>query len=196
MLYFPFRELTPSTFGFINLSGEWVIQPTLNYEEVGDFVDGLAKVKRDNTYSYIDKSGNLFGKFHSASDFDENGLAWVTIFDSYGMFIDKTGNKAVPGEFSGFYKCSFENGLALVFDEVAKIWKYINTSGETILVAPGSPYTWGYYQPFEMFYGNFSPEGIALLTFDDNTYGYINKSGDIIWRSDEPYEFCYCTIDQ
>jgi len=186
------RKNGTSTYGFINLSGEWVIQPTLNYEEVGDFVDGLAKVKRDNTYSYIDKSGNLFGKFHSASDFDENGLAWVSSYDlnegpisGMGMFIDKTGNKAFPGEFAGYYDCSFVNGLALVYDRSMSKWKYINTSGETVLIAPGKPYTLSYTFPWLIFHGNMSSEGVAFMIFDDETWGYINKSGTIIWRSTE-----------
>lgn len=187
------RKNGTSTYGFINLSGEWVIQPTLNYYEVGDFVNGFAKVKKEYYYySFIDKSGNEFGKFNTASDFDEHGLAWVSSYDlnegpisGMGMFIDKTENEAFPGEFAGYYDCGFVNGLALVYDRSMSKWKYINTSGETVLIAPGEPYTYRSTFPWLIFHGNMSSEGVAFMIFDDKTWGYINKSGTILWRSKE-----------
>jgi hypothetical protein len=188
--------------GFANMSGEWEIEPELKYYRVGDFVNGLAIVKIDSlpnfSYTYIDKTGNRFFSeaFGTVSEFDENGLAWVT--ESYmteydalnreGMFIDKTGNRAFPGDFSGAYDCTFVNDLALVYDRTQKVWKYINTSGATVLVSPGRPVTSSilgtpFVKPFiEIFFGNFSSEGVAFVQLE-GAFGYINASGEILYNS-------------
>ena len=180
---------TITGWGYVNMIGKWVVEPIL--KEAGDFKNGFAVVRSsDWKYYYINKTGNqaFSGEFIFASDFDDNDIAWVGTEPTQnnrnplGFFIDKSGNQAFPLQTA---QTSFINGLALIYDYTIKLWKYINTSGVTILIPSGQPYIFRIGAYYQIFTGNFSSEGVAFLTFDDDTWGYINKSGDILWRSQE-----------
>jgi hypothetical protein len=91
--------------GFIDQTGRVVIKPTVEgpIDQVGDFVDGLARVGDEG---YIDKSGKwvIKGKYIWSDDFSD-GLARVGIWDpvkkyeSITLYLDKTGVEVarVPG---------------------------------------------------------------------------------------------------
>ncbi len=66
------------------------------YDEQGDFYEGLAWVKKDGKYGYIDKTGKevIPCIYEGAGDFSE-GLAAVKQDDKWG-FIDKTGKEVIP----------------------------------------------------------------------------------------------------
>jgi len=86
------------------------------FEGVRPFYEGLAAVRRDDKWGFIDTSGNITIPitFQNAFDFSE-GLASVSIDYMWG-FIDRSGNVAVPLEFN--FVSSFSEGLAfvMVFD--------------------------------------------------------------------------------
>lgn len=98
------RKLTPfededGYWGFTNESGEVIIPP--QYEEVGDFKEGMAWVCDERGYGYINEEGELAipVKYSYASDF-ENGTAIVEEgFKGLSYFIDKTGKKIGKGHY-------------------------------------------------------------------------------------------------
>lgn len=182
--------------GYVNLSGEWEIAPNLAYSfDSRDFVNDYAVVQLSTgKFAFINKSGELAfpGEFFSASAFDENHLAWVvdSTFSgsrSKSSFINESGEKAFSGVFNGMPSFPFVNGYALVKDWELDDWIYINTAGETVLVPPGKPFIWSQGLPNKISKGHLSKEGVALIIFDDNTYGYINLAGDILWKSETSY---------
>lgn len=55
-------------YGFVDIAGNWVIQPT--FDDVSSFDDnGLAKVTKDGKYNLLDRDGNLLSTTWSISDF-------------------------------------------------------------------------------------------------------------------------------
>ena len=71
------------------------------YDWVGDFSEGLATVKLNDKYGYIDKTGRevIPCKYDGINDFKE-GLAKVQLNGKIG-FIDKTGKEVIPCIFDG-----------------------------------------------------------------------------------------------
>ena len=65
-----------SKYGFIDKSGKVVIEPQFDW--VGAFSEGLARVKKDGKYGFIDKSGKVViePQFDEVRAFSE-GLAKV-----------------------------------------------------------------------------------------------------------------------
>ena len=88
--------------------------------------EGLADVKKDGKYGYIDKEGHVVIPFEYdyAEDFSE-GLAQVRKDGKYG-FIDKEGHVVIPFEYDDAE--DFSEGLAHV--EKDGEWFYINQKGE------------------------------------------------------------------
>ena len=65
------------------------------YEAIEDFHEGLAKVKKDGKWGYINKEGRevIPCKYDSASDFRE-GLVFVDK-DNHTLIIDQSGQEIV-----------------------------------------------------------------------------------------------------
>lgn len=64
-----------------------------NYDEIGDFVEGMAKVKLNGMWGFINTKGTeiISPKYKAVENF-ENGLSLVKTSKSAG-FIDKNGNE-------------------------------------------------------------------------------------------------------
>ncbi len=77
-------------FGFLDNKGNVVIQPI--YKGATDFSDGLAAVKRNKYWSYIDVNGKevIPGPFTKAYEF-HNGVALVRIGESIYYYINTKG---------------------------------------------------------------------------------------------------------
>ena len=101
-----------------------VISP--KYQEVGLFNEGVAPVRLNGKYGFVDRDGTCVipYKYEDAGVFSE-GLARVCLGDKYG-FIDKNGKTVVPYKYSD--AGDFIDGLAAVFFDGRK--GYIDKTGQ------------------------------------------------------------------
>jgi hypothetical protein len=130
--------------GFANMSGEFVVGPRFAF--VQPFSEGLAAVKENETWGYIDKTGHYVipAQFGDPEDprggaFEE-GLAFVTDPKTklHG-FIDRTGKYTIKPIYSrcndpSGEHCAFDGGLAWV--ETSKSEGYIDTQGKFVWSTP------------------------------------------------------------
>ena len=172
--------------GFIDTSGNIVIP--LKYDMVWPFHDGLARVRRDievgkvmtvegeqpdyrYQYGYVDRSGNemIALQFEDATYFSDGyALAIPSNFKLYGI-IDKQGHFVHDPEFEEAEQ--FHEGLAKVC--VKQKCGYVDTTGAWI-----APPTFSFAKDFW--------HGLAQVSWGSGDYGYINRSGKVVWRSTDP----------
>jgi len=149
--------------GFSDANKNLLIQAW--YDDARPFSEGLAMVKLNGKYGYIDKSGKelIPFKYDLAHYLDlghnfSEGLAAVILNGKYG-YIDKSGKEVIPFKYDLGH--DFSEGLAeVVLNDKCG---YIDKSGKEV-----SPLK--YYVVY-----NFS-EGLAAVILNDK-WGYINKSG-------------------
>ena len=136
------------------------------YDNIMDFNEGLAKVRLDNKYGYIDKTGREVVPCKYGFGFDfEDGLAKVELNGKWGL-IDETGREVTPCKYN--YICDFSNGLAIV--ELNEKWGYIDKTGNEVI-----PCKYEDAVDFE--------EGLARVKLNGK-WGYIDKQGN--WYDEEP----------
>lgn len=117
------------TIGFINKKGEWVIRPMFQSAKDFDLESGLAMVKINAKWRYVNTKGEIFY-------FDEtektyvflNGLAIGKKNGKVG-FLNNKGEWAIPPTFDGARP--FYNGYAAV--ELDKLWGIIDKCGNWIV---------------------------------------------------------------
>lgn len=138
-------------------------------EMAGNFSEGLALVKVNQKYGFVDKEGNISisPQFDYAEPFSE-GLALVVIDKSdenstkkYG-FIDRSGNLVIPTQFVD--ALSFSNNFAAVTD--GEKYGFINKNGLYII------------NPQYDLVHSFNEDFAAVLI--GKTWGYIDKNGKIV----------------
>ncbi len=180
--------------GFINEKWEVVVEP--NYEEIGNFHEGLAYAEKrsGNSYGYIDKKGEwaIEPQFDEVGPFND-GLAPVKTgaFEPYG-YIKENGEWKIEPNFET--ATPFSEGLAFVTTEEEKAKKYIDRNGKSKIASPIDGFKICNGHPFE--------NGLALVnlvkkkeecgrtmqllgkqkTVPNAALGYIDKSGDIVYR--------------
>lgn len=132
------------------------------FDRAGKFHEGLAKVRKNNAYGFVNTKGELVipVKYSKADDFSE-GLALVSSGDTQG-FIDTTGTMAFVLEYEE--ADSFSEGLAKV--KSGGKYGYINRRGEIIIPCM---YTTA---------GSFS-EGLAMVRYHGK-YGFINNRNAMV----------------
>jgi hypothetical protein len=160
--------------GYISKVGKVVINAELP-EEAHDFKEGLALVRVNGKFGYIDKSGKyaIAPQFDYAYDFSE-GLAVVNhglSQRSHGKngYIDKSGRWVIPPQYDG--ASYFSEGLAAV--KVEAKWGYIDRTGR-IVIAPQ------YDTAKEFSEGLGAVEVIVFragYSISDN-WGFINRTGE------------------
>ncbi|MBR6466454.1 MAG: WG repeat-containing protein [Bacteroidales bacterium] len=141
------------------------------YDYVGNFSEGLAYVRRNGKYGYIDTTGrkvipcsreykfvNLFDFYAPASTDFHEGLACVIKEDKWG-YIDKTGREVIPCIYDD--ASVFSDGLAKVSFEGKRF--YIDRTGKEVLTAGKD---WDVFK-----------EGLARITKDGKT-GFVDKVGN------------------
>ncbi|WP_248925916.1 WG repeat-containing protein [Paenibacillus hamazuiensis] len=186
--------------GYIDRTGKFVITLDLSARlYAGDFKEGLAAVRKDGKWGFIDRQGNfvIAPKYEIVFPFSE-GLARFAINNKVG-FINRSGEEVIEPKYTS--ASEFLNGMAHVEGDERG---FINTKGELVIdfeqlglsVAGGF---FGEYAPVfkngkagyinkqgefaipPIYYGagNFR-EGLAAVTFDGKSYGYIDKSAQMV----------------
>lgn len=120
---------------FIDRHGHWKLQP--KYGDVGHFSEGLARVRCELGFGFMDVSGNVVipGKYAQSQSFSE-GLAAVYIAErtkaAWG-FIDKTGEMVIPPR-PRAYCLPFEGGLSrlVVYTDEGEKEGYIDKQGRWV----------------------------------------------------------------
>jgi hypothetical protein len=164
----PFQS--ESKYGFKNLSDDIIILP--KYEIVQTFFDGLAPVKMNEKWGYIDQSGLRIG----SALFDQPVLE----MPYKGTFrIQETGKQGIAhisGEeilFPQYQSISdFSEDLASV-NKKGK-WGFINVEGREVI------------RPVFSNAGNFSEEVAAVQVGE--SWGFIDKKGQLV--IDPTYSYC------
>jgi hypothetical protein len=117
-------------YGYADTKG--VIKPIpAQFDNAYDFFDGLAAVRMNNKWGYIDKTGNpvIPLQFNSASSF-ENGLAAVKVKDKWG-YINQEGVMVVAATFDEAE--TFAEGFGRV--KVGNKWGFLDKQG-TMKIEP------------------------------------------------------------
>lgn len=135
------REGLRGKYGFMDRTGRRVV--AAEFEEVRDFSEGLALVKRDDAWGFIDREGRAVIPFKYAygSSFSE-GLAAVTISrapqGSGWGYVDREGRTRIPHVYS--YAMPFSGGLAAVDltpnSQAGETDAYIDPDGRTVWRRP------------------------------------------------------------
>lgn len=142
----------------------------LKLEDGGYFYQGLAKVKLNGKWSFINKTGKLIcqAQFDEVRDFS-GGLAAVNIGGSDAQkwgFINKTGQLIAKPQFDGID--NFCEGFAAVNIggyETGK-WGFIDHNGELVVQAK--------YDRVMKF-----SQGLAAVKYDGK-WGFINQLGEVV----------------
>lgn len=150
----PVHALSEADFEII-----WLKQ---DYSDAKGFSEGLAMVKQNDKWGYIDSTGNAVIPpiYDWTSDF-KDGLARVSLNRRVG-YIDKTGKEVIPFIYDKGW--DFSEGLAAV--EKQGKWGYINQNGEEVISFV--------YDEVREFH-----EGIAAVKMDGK-WGFIDKEGTML----------------
>ena len=132
------------------------------YDDVDHFSSGLARVKLNEVWGYIDKAGQevIPLKYDFADNFNDD-FAKIGIKGKYG-FVDKIGGEIISPKYDNVEK--FSNGLAKV--EFNKKYGFIDKTGNEIIPI--------YHDSIGCF-----KNGFAIVKSNEK-YGYINIEGEII----------------
>ena len=138
-------------------TGEMVVP--FKYDEVWDFNEGLAVVKLNGKYGYINKNGKEVTQLKYDREFHfSEGLAAVKLNGKYG-YINKNGKEVIPIKYDDAF--DFREGLAVV--KLNEKYGYINKNGKEVI-----PIKYDVVDDFS--------EGLAVVKLNGK-YGYINKNG-------------------
>ena len=98
------------------------------YDYQGSFNNGLAKVKKDHKWGFIDTTGALIVplKYNEVENFND-GLARVRSGQKWGL-VDVTGRVVIKPTFDWIY--DFENGMAKV--KINGEIYYMNREGQRV----------------------------------------------------------------
>lgn len=221
---FPFVSTLNQKIGYMDAQGNAVIAPRFEisctrevYKVVSDkelnclitsmskaaFSEGLAAVKVNRLYGYVNESGELkiSPQYDDAGTFS-GGLAWVRKALGYG-YIDASGQTVIAPTFEG--ASDFSEGLARVM--VKGQYGYINRAAKFIIdpqFAEAGDFSCGLawvkvkdkygfinaardtvIPPLYDEAGNFS-EGLARVRVRGK-YGYVDEKGEFVIKPTYPY---------
>lgn len=155
-----------STEGFIDKAGQEVV-PCGKYDDVEEYHEGLARVKKDGRYGFLDKRGCevIPCEYDWAHDFHE-GLSLVRK-DDEDYYIDKNRHVVLkPAELGILVAENFSDGLAKVICEPGGKRGYINKTGRLAI-------------PCEYDEAHDFHDGLAMVK-KNSTWGFIDKTGQMV----------------
>jgi len=140
------------------------VEPSEIFSVVGIFSEGVAKVKLNGKYNFINAEGKLLSEqwFDEAYKFFE-GFARINLNGKYN-FINAEGKLLSERWFDGAWH--FSEGFARVV--LCRKWNHINKEGK-ILSEQWFDDTWSF------------SEGFAVVVLDGK-YNFINTEGDILFE--------------
>lgn len=172
----------------------------LQYDGAGNFSEGLAAVKMEDKWGFIDHEGTIVippQKVDSVSAFKE-GMAAVQLDGKYG-FIDRTGAMVIKPVYDEVK--NFSEGLAAVTKDY-KYWGFIDKSGNIVIdfkykvVSPfykgqASAYIEGFFGVIDRTGKEAARKPSHVLSFNDHAqtyneglavifngkYGYVDEEG-------------------
>jgi hypothetical protein len=156
--------------GYMNRKGRTVILP--QFDDEGDFFDGLARVRRHGKWGYLNKAGRLVVayRFDDAGDFRE-GLAPVRVGRKWG-FIDDTGRFVIKRRFQA--AAEFHDGLAQfeVWDTIRCSPLRVGGSEEVYSKEDAPAYAFTLHSVRPAATGGCFPPGAR--------FGFIDRNGQIV----------------
>ena len=187
-------------YGYVDTKGAWVIDTI--YDDARDFGNGLARVKVDEKWQFIERNGNVVGRFH----FDDilTGFSCNRAFVKNGNaieMIDSKGDKIAIVEADSVY--GFSEGFA-TFKKNGKYGK-IDTDGN-VAIQPIFETLFSTNNGLSVFIKNgkqgvvdtignviveaihekmFQGKGFSLLCFEDDNWSkgtYYDCKGKLIWK--------------
>ncbi len=152
----------------INKKWEWIVEPTFEYEVVGNYSKKENRLwvwKTKKNCGYVDKLGNIVIPFRydAVWDFSE-GLAAVSHGNSVGI-IDTLGNLIIPFEYQDIYSIGFKDNIISV-----KNWKWgcIDSNNNIVI-------------PFKYDNGISFHDGLARVSYQNKNF-YIDKTGRTVLK--------------
>ena len=160
-IYGPYKAKSNGKWGYIDTNYTFVIEP--QYEDAGNFYNGLAYVKTNGKYGYIDTLGKIAiePQFEEPGDFPYNWAA-VKYNGKFG-FINKEGKFIIEPKYEGIKGFLGKDSSAIIVKLNGK-YGFIDKTGKTI-VEPQ-------YDEVEHYFGS----DIARVTLNDK-YIVIDKTG-------------------
>ena len=159
--------------GWLNKQGELELYGY--YDEVHNFHEGLARVRKGAKFGYINPEGDfVIRPTYIGSGYFSHGLAPAQdeATRQWG-FINRKGEWAIKPQFSKVKE--FSNGLAAVWKDFK--WGYISPEGETII------------EPQYRAAGNFV-DGYAFISTEKQNF-YINRQGKAVFSESLYKNVCY-----
>lgn len=161
--------------GFIDKTGAMIVGKTKKnhigkFDRADQFSEGLAAVKIDGKWGYVNTKGEtvIKFKFRNAKSFSED-LALATIDGKNWGFIDKSGEFVIKPQFTSANE--FSEGLAGVSTDKNLVnWGFIDKAGN-IVIKPD------FREVFDF------KQGVATVFFRDSSFGYIDKTGKSIFET-------------
>jgi outer membrane protein OmpA-like peptidoglycan-associated protein len=137
------------------------------YQDVKDFSEGMAAVKNENKWGFVNKYGEIIIdlKYQDAKIFSE-GLAAVKLSGKWG-FIDAIGKVVIPFRYKEVK--DFKEGIAAV--NLDGFWGGVNQKGEEVI-----PFDYDFIHSFS--------EGLAVVVKGE----YVQDAGQI-YKEGENHSF-------
>ena len=161
-------ENSEGKYGFIDAKGN-VIIPT-EYDDAYPFSSGMAQLKKDGVWSFVDQDGKVIGQQPDNLGFDNyvyyNRLRVIDNATALMGSLDQNLEAVVPVKYKGFGLAG-RNGYAWFSNDGAK-WGYVNLKGEEVIPAQ--------FDNVYMFYG--SATVVQVYQENGDTYcGIIDGTG-------------------
>ncbi|MCL2772366.1 MAG: WG repeat-containing protein [Oscillospiraceae bacterium] len=158
-----------------NFTVKTLVEPSLAYDSMNPYGEGLICVSKNGKWGYIDKNGEVvIPLIYDFADFFSEGLAAVCKDGKWG-YIDKNGEVVIPliYDFADY----FNGGVAYILS--GNNVGYIDKTGEVVVLLKYSSYI------------SYLGDGLILVYNDDENETVIEDidSGNVIFRYDSISSF-------